>query len=356
MRVRLSFTAVVALLVLAACGGGGSSSPGSVSVPPPVNDGVTQQSVQRADSQDALVGVEGYQEFTTGGESALAVGPTMHRLVRKIGARSLLGRRDTSTGCEAGSSGGGVEITTTQTGADTETVTIQEYYDAACTELESTLNWTATISSSATGYTIAGPATFSEYAEGSSTVTESANAQIAFYENSSETLTGISILLTGITIDGNSAGSLGVACTETGATACGLAMVTSGNSEVGALASMTLSGSSVSMQISQYAGSSLTIAPATLPDWTISPASDQTQSVSISGSASGSGFTLTMTDSQNGGTYTIDGSSSGTVTGTLVVTGTSTTEASFTLNAAGNGTVTFSNGTTANVVDYVIES
>jgi hypothetical protein len=130
-----------------------------------------------------------------------------------------------------------------------------------------------------------------------------------------------------------------------------------GSSQLGAVANVTVSGTSVDMKISQYAGSSLTIATATFPDWTITPSSSLTQSVSISGSAAASGYTLALTDSANDGTYTIDGNTStGNVTGTLVQTGSSTTYASFAVDSAGNGTVTYANGSTENIVDYIIQS
>jgi hypothetical protein len=125
-----------------------------------------------------LVGVEGYQSFATGGSSALAVGPTIRRLVAKINPRTLIEHRDTTTttGCEPGTGGGATDTTVTTDSATEENLTLQTYYDTACADLESTLTWTATLSSTASGYTITGPATFSEYADGSTTADESATA------------------------------------------------------------------------------------------------------------------------------------------------------------------------------------
>lgn len=62
-----------------------------------------------------------------------------------------------------------------------------------------------------------------------------------------------------------------------------------------------------------------------------------------------------MTDNTNGGTFAITGSSNGTVTGTLTNNSTSATVATFTVNAAGNGTLTYGNGTQVQIVDYVVQ-
>jgi hypothetical protein len=111
------------------------------------------------------------------------------------------------------------------------------------------------------------------------------------------------------------------------------------------------------MAVAAYQGAenALSIAQGTFPNWTISPASDQTASVSLTGAATSTGFTLTLTDNTNGGTFAITGSNSGAVTGTLTNNSTSATVATFTVNGQGNGTLTYGNGTQVQIVDYVVQ-
>lgn len=263
--------------------------------------------------------------------------------------------------------GAGLNESVVTTGPNTATLTIQDYYDSACTELESEIIWTATESQSGSQVVVSGPASFSEYAIGNSTTpTASANAQITFYENASYELTGFSYLLSGITQNGSPVGGeVGLACSIATSTtiSCGVAAVANVaalSAEDGASVSATVttgSSVSISMAVSAYQGSenALSIAQGTFPDWTISPSSDQTASVSITGTATSSGFTLTLTDNTNDGTFAITGSSSGTVTGTLTNNSSGATVATFTVNSLGNGTLTYSNGTQVQIVDYVVQ-
>ena len=64
---------------------------------------------------------------------------------------------------------------------------------------------------------------------------------------------------------------------------------------------------------------------------------------------------LTLTDSANGGSYAIAGSAAGSVTGSLTANGSATALANFSIDANGNGTLTYANGTTAQIVDYIVE-
>lgn len=345
---RIAAYALVASL--AACGGGGG---GGYNPPPPQPTAtpatsLSQQAVQRSDAQGALSGVQAYEEYAGQGSVALTAVRAMHRGLSKADPRHPL-TCNTSPG---------VNETIVNNGNGTLTVTIEDYYDTLCTLPESEIVWTASLS----GNNVTGPATFTEYSN-SGAVIGTANAQITFYYTSTQVWTGFSFLLTNVTENGTALGDVGLACSVNSygnCTATGIAAVANVpaiNAMDGASVSLSVGASSVSMQISTYVGAenSLSIAPGAFPAWTISPSSDQTASVSIAGQATSTGFTLTETDGTNGGTFAITGSSSGTVTGTLTNNSTSATVATFTVNAIGNGTLTYSNGTQVQIVDYVVQ-
>jgi hypothetical protein len=362
------FAACALVLALTACGGGGSSGGGGIQstyTPPTPSTNLSQTSVQRADAQSALTGVQTYQEYAGGGSlSTLTAQRSLYALLKKVTAPMLQsGEPRRIFTCNDGS---GVNESSVENANGSVTITIQDYYDSACTELESEIVWTASETQSGSQTVISGPANFSEYAQSNSTTpTETANAQVTFYETSNE-LTGFSFLLSDVTQNGAAvSGEIGVACNAASSTAisCGVAAIANVaalGAEEGSSASASVTvGSSVSvnMTVSAYQGAdnSLSIAPGTFPDWTIAPSSDQTSSVSITGQGTSTGFTLTLTDSTNGGTFTITGTSSGAVTGTLTNNSSGATVASFTVNSSGDGTLTYSNGTQVQIVDYVVQ-
>ena len=350
----LSFRRIVAYALvasLAACGGGGGvvGPPQPQATPTPATN-LGQQAVQRSDAQSALSGVQAYEEYAGGGSiSTLTAVRAMHRALAKVNPR------------HAATCDGGETSTTVTNSNDTVTETITDYYNVNCTgQAQDQIVWTVSEPNSST---LTGPATFIQWSQ-TGQVTSTANATITFYiANGGATITGFSFLLTNVVQDGTTLGDVGLACSvnASGAsTACGIAAVAnvpSINAMDGASVSLAEGASSVSMQIAAYQGAqnALTIAQGTFPGWTISPSSDQTASVSIAGQATGTGFTLTLTDSTNGGTFAITGTSSGTVTGTLTNNSTSATVATFTVNSAGNGTLTYSNGTQVQIVDYVVQ-
>jgi len=350
----------VCIVLLSACGGGSSSGGGgggSVTVPPPVTLNLSDQSVQRSDAQSGLAGVEAYQEYEGGGSiSTLTAARAMRTMLAKVSPKSFAdGARPRPLLCNAGD---GVNETIVNNGNGSLTITIEDYYDDACTQPEAEVVWTATQS----GSTVSGPASFTEYSA-SGTVTGTASAQITFLFNNSslQEETGFSFLLTDVVENGEDLGEIGVACTLTVTGSCSSAGVAAAanassiDSEEGASVTLSVS-STLSMNVAQYQGAenSLTVSQGTFPAWTISPSSALLSSVSISGSATANGFALTLTDSTYGGTLAITGTASG-VTGTLTNTATGATVASFTVNAQGNGTLTYSNGTQVSIVDYIVQ-
>lgn len=346
-------------LLLAACGGGGGGGTTGVTVPPPTSTsspgGSTSQSVQRSDVQAALAGVEAYENDASGGNTVL----TVRRMLAHADVKSMLAhlRRETSqsSGCQ-----GGEEETVASGSGDTAVLTIEIFYDSNCATLESELVWTASETASSSGSTLTGPATLTEYASNGTTVTETASAQVTMYANSAQDVTGIAILFTSIDKGGVPIGSAGVACALT-TDICSIAAVSdTSTGSVGAIATVSSSSTaSVAMQLSTYAGAenALTIAQATFPDWTITPASDLTSSDTISGGASsGGGFTLTLTDSTNDVTVAVTGTAAGSTSGTLTQTGSTTALATFTIDSSGDGTLTYAGGTQVSIEDYIVQS
>ena len=356
---RIAAYALVVLLT--ACGGGGgSASGGGVSVTPPQQTNISQQSTQRADVQSGLGGIQAYESFEGGGSLTTFVATRALSAAVKREGRAVLTslRRDGASGCDDG-------VVTTEVPNSNDTVvtlTVSVYYDAACNDIESTLVWAASATSSTE---ISGPAMLTNYST-TGAVTETANATIAFYINGQDQLTGISILESSTAANGVSLGQAGVACNVASTTAfsCGVAAVaniTASSLEDGA--NVSLSGSetgsqaSVNMQVSAYQGApnALSVAVATFPDWTISPSSDLLNTLAISGSGSATSVTLTLTDSANDATLSMTGSVGGTIAGTLTNNATGATVATFTVNAQGSGTVTYGNGSTASIVDYIVQ-
>jgi hypothetical protein len=344
---------------LAACGGGGGGSSSGASgvynpVPSPSSSAganLSQTSVERTDAQGALAGVQTYEEIAGGGSiSTLTARRAMHSMLAKLNPKALIGQPRRPATCNDGS---GVNETVTAT-----TITIEQYYDDECTEPEAEIVWTYT----QLGDEVTGPATFTEYSVSGAT-TETANAQITFEYNGSDQLVGFAFLLSNIVDQGTQLGSTGVACIDMTSEDCDVASIANAaplDAEDGVVVSAAVTNTStlaVTMQISTYQGAenALTIVQGVLPNWTITPASDLTQSLSISGSSSASGFTLTLTDNTNGGSFAIIGTAGG-ATGTLTNTATGATVASFSVNAQGNGTLTYGNGSTASIVDYVVQS
>jgi len=355
-------TAVVLCTLLAACGGSGGGGGSSIIVPPPTNPpggGMAQQSVQREDAQSGISGVQTARSVTGSPTSTYSKVRALRELVAREGRDAFFGPH---ARYGIGPCSNGQETSTTAGANNTAILEVDSFYDTLCTKIESKLVWTA----SQSGNNLTGPATSTQYSN-SGAITEIDTMSITFYLNSSQQLTGFSLLLTSIVQNGVQVGEAGVACTvaSTNTISCGVADANNvASGEVGANVSATVttasnsSNTSMSMQVSAYqasAANALSIAAATLPFWTVSPAADQTQSVSISGSTTSTTISLTVTDSTNGGSLAISGSTSGSVTGTMTRTDTDATVATFTLDAFGNGTLTYGNGTQVQIVNYAVQ-
>lgn len=371
VKIARAFAVLTISTMLAACGGGGgggttgsSGGGGSTVTPPgPSSANMTQQSVQRADVQSSLAGVQAVREASGGSatilareRNALRAAVAQARRAGFFGSARVIAVATSAPGCTNGT------VTSTAAGPNGSTVfTVSTYYDSLCTEIESTVVWTATQS----GDTVSGPATETLYST-SGTVTETANAQLTLVYSSTQVLTGLSILMTSIVSNGKQQGQVGIGCSTVSTTSvsCGVAVasdVYTSSLEQGAnvsfTATTTSTGATVSMQASAYQSAldGLSISAAAFPDWTISPASAQTGSVSITGTESASAVSLSVTDSANGGSVAISGTVSGTMNGTLTRTDTGATVATFTIDQFGNGTLTYGNGTQVQIVNYAVQ-
>jgi hypothetical protein len=352
MRLLRPFSATLFCVILAACGGGSSVTPSSTAPPSGTGaSGLSSQSVQQSDVQAGVSGVQAARNLVGEGQESILI---THRIAPVL--RALLAHRAAApTSCENGTS-------VTLSG---NVITIDEYYDVACTQIESSLVWTET----ETATSFSGPATETVYSTNGS-VTETAQLQVTVDLSSvngnpdtTPIISGFSILTTSMRSGaGYQLGEAGLACALTSPVTCGVVAAVNGSSgesgiNVNATAGSSAS-TSLSMQVQTYranAANGLSISPATFPAWSIAPAGDLTQTISLTGQENSTQLSFTVNDATNGGALTITGATSGTVTGTLTSTSGGAQIASFTIDANGDGSVTFGNGTTATIAGYTIE-
>lgn len=365
--------AATSFLALASCGGGGGggSSAPSGGTPPvtPTTAPVAQVSVQRTDATQALQTLHASRSFGSGGLSTLSAARRAAGMLRRVRA----GLRVPAS-LSACSSGLEQSLVTNSNGS--QTITEENFYDSTCQTPEQMLVWTVTQS----GATLSGPGTITKYTQSGGVVSYQTFTMSFTYTDS--TLSQLSQFTIDITseatsVGGPSIGSTGLSCGVSGtsgsAFSCGMGAVADQSAlsqELGftmttaASQSSTMSGtmmqSMTTVQTYQGALNALTLAAATFPTWTVSGGSQidtasatMTESYSTGGMLSSLSFT--MTDMQDGATVTITATSTG-FTGTIVQTSTGATLATFTVDQFGNGTITYSNGTQGQIVDYVVVS
>ncbi len=244
------------------------------------------------------------------------------------------------------------------------------FYDSACTELyqDIFLDLVATSSSAATA-----TGTDTYYTTGGQ-VDDYTTVALSITLSGSNSGT-ISILATdapSATAPQNAA--VGVACSIASTTlGCGSGAVVheaAASQDLGATMTLNASASSTSSTAtialngsgSAFAGGyqALALSAGQFPNWVVSGGST-IDSASFSGSVtyttSGALVTIavTLTDANDDGTVTMTASGSPVViTGTVKQTDTGQTVATFTVNGAGNGTIMYSNGTTATITDWLV--
>lgn len=364
-RVLYVFTACIAL---AACGGGGGSSSGGgggVTPPGPVPTSTppapTQQS-ERADAQQSLSAYQAASQITpTGGNSILSTGRRAPEFASEIRLRRHMHTLTTSA-CS-----NGVITSTNQTSSTTATITVYTYYDATCVTLWQDLTWSVT----ASGTTLAGPFSTDQYAQ-TGTQTGYVSGLLSVTLNSAlSAITALSIQMNDIstTASAPSLGQLGLACALSTSLNCGVAVVGNVGSTAEQGVDMTLGATETPGSAGSYTvaltlsaqgytsgAGAMAIAPATFPAWTISggtlsAALSGTMSVGYAANGSSTSLSATFTDPQYGTAVSLSATSTG-ISGSISRTGTS--YGSFTTDASGNGTITYSNGATGQIADWII--
>jgi hypothetical protein len=384
---RKIFVAAVCAVAFSACGGGGGSAPGGSLAPggtgaTPTPSSIQTTSVQRADAAEALTSYSGtalVAQYGLGGTSIASVRRSIDAAAVRVteayrqgyrAPRSTSPRQTQSVAYSACANG----FESAQVNVSPSEVQIYDrvFYDAACTKLYEDLFIDATASSQ-TAIGATGTATYYNTA-----------GTVYDYKTITLTLTGIGTGAGSFSIIGKDApsasaaptASLGVACNvATNSLGCGIAAIASESAlsqDLGALMGFTTSASTsangnvtvpITGSASAYTGAlgALSLAQGTFPNFTISGGS-LAQSGTFNGTftfastgvlVSGS---FTLTDSATDGTVTV--ASSGTpatsVSGTIKRTSTGQVVATFTTDGAGNGTITYGNGTTAQIVNWQI--
>ena len=354
---------VFAALALAGCGGGGSGSTTSAgSVSPPA--GTSQQppavpsSVQRSDIQTGLQSVTSGQDLVSYGSSGSSSTLGLGRSVRRAMARNWT----QSVTCQ-----NGFTESVVSTGPNSASVTDQYFYDAACTILWKSVLANVNLS--------LGTATGSEtvYAKNGS-VTAYDTLSLAVSQTASSD--AFSIELTAAASQTTTPyAAIGLSCSAPlagGSAACGVAGTESLTS-IAAMVGITLDLSGTLTPVagggqtlilndsaSAYAGGlgTLTIAQGSGVNWAVNGGS-AIDSASGSGSATYAqnglitSFSMNVSDPTYSAVLAISGTSTG-ASGSL--TQGATVLASFTLDAAGNGTISFANGSQEQVQGYFITS
>lgn len=364
------FCILALCLGLAACGGGGGGpagggltprAPAPTPTPSPTPSAPTQQS-ERADAQQALSAYQAASQITpTGSSSILSVGRRAPYFVAQMRAKQKPDRQTTSA-CT-----NGVITSTTQTSPSTATIVVYTYYDSNCVTLWNDLTWNITASNT----TVAGPFTYDEY-EQSGVQQGYVSGSLSVTLNSALTaVTQISMQMNDISTSPTapSQGQLGLACGVTSSANCGVAMVANiaGGGEQGATMTMgatetpgTSGTYNVTLNLNAQGYTSgagaMSIAAGTFPAWTISGGTlvsslSGTMTAAYAGNGSPTSLSASFTDPMYGTSVALTSTLSG-VSGTI--TKGTTSYATFSVDMNGHGTISYSDGTTGQIQDWMI--
>jgi hypothetical protein len=355
-------------LTLAGCGGGGggstavpSGSSGSGGSSSSSSSGIQQTAVQRTLVQQSLTSTQSSSQVASYGNPS---GNSTLGAVRTVlsGERRTLG----SSGCVSG-----VIVTTASGSKSNETlVTINAYYDNACTklfigsffDLFQTAPGAGTATGTATSFTLAG--TVFEFDKLALTIS-GAGTNSGFFSLRDDVAANASSSPVANLGIGCSIAPANDTCTVAGAlhlaglnlddaaaaSVTGTVTTSSGNIVVGLTGSGTASTGALN---------ATNIAAAGTFGWSITGGT-QIDADSLSGSLSYApsglltGGTLTLTDAADGGTVTASYSAATqTISGVVTQTSTGTTLATFSVNTAGTGTVTYAGGATGTISNWTV--
>lgn len=366
VHMKRFFCIFVTCIGLAACGGGGGGTgtptvPLPTATPTPTPAPPTQQS-ERADAQQALSAYQAAGQL--GGGSGTTVLSAARKVQVALRKPSALRKISATSACT-----NNTISTTTQTSPTSETITVDTYYDSLCTALKSSITWNASFS----GSTVSGPFTFDEYTQ-SGTQTGYVTGTLSIMMNSTGTsIVGLSIQMTDIatTPAAPSQGQFAIACSESTSVTCGTAAIAdmSAGGEQGvnlnfsaSSSAGTTGGTNVSATLNAQAFTSaagtMSITAGTFPSWSISggtlyAALNGNLSVAYSSAGVATSLNATFTDPQYDTTVALTQASSG-ITGTI--TRGSVSYATFSVDNNGNGTITYDNGTTGQIENWLIVS
>jgi hypothetical protein len=365
---RLLVVLFAVLFAVAGCGGGGggsSSSPGvSISTPVIVQ---TPASLSGNTSLQRTLVQQGLTSTSEAGTIAQYAAPSS---TLSAARRAFAARRSVATVSACSNS---TIDTTTPVSANVEDLTIDTYYDTACTQLWWVGQFVLTAASSTSG-TLAGSYTY---------YTQSGTVY--------EYVGGVTIALGGLgtgsgyfSVGANIAASqtaqpyanLGVGCSiASTSSSCSVAAVAhlaaiSLDEGTSATMSATLTGNASSTVVGlsgsgagyTAALNALNIAPQGVSGWAITGGSPAvtlslTGSVTFATTGALAAETLALTDSADGATVSMSYNGiAQLITGTVVQTSTGGTVATFSVSATGTGTVTYGTGTVAQIVNWVVQS
>ncbi len=379
---RRAYAFALAALVLAACGGGGGGGgttvpgPTSTPTPPPIQT----TSVQRGDVNQALsvAGATGniYTFATvTGSSTARHVMAAARQAMS--GWRAGASRTASAQGLLRLSSvvysscSNGVESATNEISQSEDQLYERIFYDSACTHLfqDMFIDAVATSASSVTAsgtdayYTSAGQVY--DYATLTLTITDTGanSGTLSVHATDAASATAPQTSATGVSC---SISSTSIGC-GSGAVAHEASLSTDFGDTLAFNASVSSTSSTATVVISgtgsSFSGSlnALSLSAGTFPAWIVTGGTTLdiasfSGSVTFASSGAVASITLTLTDAANDGTVAISASGSpAVITGTVKQTDTGTTLATFTVDASGNGTITYSNGTTAPITNWIVQ-
>jgi len=332
------------------------------------NAGVQQASVQRSLASQTLFDTQAAAQIVQfGGGGSLGTLSLLRRTVDASIGRNLSALRTMLTVCN-----GGAEITSTFVGTTETQIHEQTFYDSGCTLLFQDIHLdvvasgtSGTLSGSETQYTRAGSVfaydTITGSLNGVGTPLVQVNVQVADAASSTSPLRAVAGLSCNIGLIAQACGSgavehLAALSEDFGATL---------NANVSVLpvpgtASATVA--NFSGNGASYKGTlnALTLSEGPFPGWSVSGGM-LADSVTLSGGLtfSGGGIvtggSLIIVDAAADATVNVvAGGSPLTISGVIKQTDNGQTMATFTVDANGNGTITYSNGTTALIIAWQI--
>lgn len=371
----------VATLFLSACGGGGGSSPVTMPAATPTPTAAPIQSVatQRSVASETL-SVAGLSTTSFGFSSSVtgvaSIGRAVQGAARTVmsgwnegASRVTQGKRKTSAVTYSVCSNGSESATLNVSIAEMQ-LYVRLFYDTACTQLYQD-TYLDILATSRTSASLTGNVTLTsragaiyDYQTLVLTIVSTSSTSGNFTILASEAPNATSAKLT----------STDISCIFSATSiSCGGADVTRSTAlsqDIGAALNFTISSVSsrtgaptfsvpISGTASSYsaAAGTLSLTQGTLPNWTIIGASP-TDSATFNGtfvytpSGTLSSAALSLGDTSADATVTIATSASGVITGTITQTDTGKTVATFTVDSSGNGTITYGNGSTAQIVNW----